>query len=613
MSASLRFALLVPAGLLLLPGPLAAQVKFGEFSSNLNGTVSSGYTADFGNQTSSDHGWTAGGTANLGGFFYNPNFLSYNATLFLNQSRANSEFQSISDSSGVGVSSTIFGGSRFPGAISYSKGYNSDGNYAIPGVANYVTHGNNDDLGLSWSVNLPDAPSFTAGYQMGTNHYSVYGTDDQGQSEFHSLNLRSTYKLDGFNMGAFYTLGGNRSLVPETLSGVAETAVDSTSDGFGFSVSHRLPMQGSASANINRSTWNTNYQDLTTSGTVDTASLFAAVRPAEKLTVSGSVQYSDNLTGQLIQSIISAGAGADVAGLNANMTSNSVDMQAVATYIPTKNTQTTAFVERRTQLFEGIDYGVNSYGGGATYTHPLLNGYFNASTTFSGNTSDNSGSDTLGFSANANYSSVLKDWHLSGSFGYAQNMQTLLVTYLNSSYHFSGNARRRWGRVTFSAGGGGSKTGLTDQPGTTSSSESYDASLGFGSIITTNGSYSKASGQAIATGAGLLPVPVPSPILPSNLVTLYGGDSYAFALSSAPIKGLTLTTSYARSNSDTTNAGLASMNENEQYNALIQYQVRKTGFVSGFARLDQGFSGSGTPPEVISSFYIGLTRWFNFF
>ena len=54
-------------------------------------------------------------------------------------------------------------------------------------------------------------------------------------------------------------------------------------------------------------------------------------------------------------------------------------------------------------------------------------------------------------------------------------------------------------------------------------------------------------------------------------------------------------------------------NQNNEFNALIQYQFRKLNFNSGYSRLEQGFSGSGTPPEVISSFYIGVSRWFNFF
>ena len=78
MGRFLRVAWLVQAGILLLTLPVAAQIKTGEVSSSLNGTISSGYTADYGNTTSSDHGWTAGGVANYSGSFHSHNFLSFN-------------------------------------------------------------------------------------------------------------------------------------------------------------------------------------------------------------------------------------------------------------------------------------------------------------------------------------------------------------------------------------------------------------------------------------------------------------------------------------------------------------------------------------------------------
>ena len=75
--------------------------------------------------------------------------------------------------------------------------------------------------------------------------------------------------------------------------------------------------------------------------------------------------------------------------------------------------------------------------------------------------------------------------------------------------------------------------------------------MGYGALLTATGSYSKANGQALATGAGLVPVPVPSPILPSNLVSLFGGNSYSFGLSSTPAKRLIVTAAYAKSISNT--------------------------------------------------------------
>ena len=50
----------------------------------------------------------------------------------------------------MSASAKIFSGSQFPGSISYSTVYDSTGNFGVPGLANYTTHGNGDTLGLSW-------------------------------------------------------------------------------------------------------------------------------------------------------------------------------------------------------------------------------------------------------------------------------------------------------------------------------------------------------------------------------------------------------------------------------------------------------------------------------
>jgi len=608
---SLRVAWFLQAGFLLLAWPAGAQLKIGELSSSLSGTIAPGYSADYGNMTGSEHSWAIGGDAAYSGYFYNPGFLSFNATVFLNQSRANSDYQSISSASGVNLSSNIFGGSRFPGSVTYSKAYNSEGNYAVPGLANFVTHGNNDTFGVNWSENIPDAPSFSAGFQMGSSQYSVYGTNDQGSSAFHSLNLHSSYRLAGFNMGAYYTDGTGHSLIPEVVSGTQSSEVRSDNSAYGFNVTHLLPLKGSISGGINRSNWNSDYLGTNSSGTIDILNTLAEVHPTAKLAISASVNYSDNLAGQLIQSVVAAGGA--VPGLNSNDASSSLDLLGSVSYSPANNLQTSAFAERRTQTFLGENYGVESYGGGVTYAHKLLDGSLNAALSVTENTSDQTGESALGFSTTENYSTQVLGWHVTGSFGYAQNVQTLLVTYMNSFYNYSGTARRRWGKFNFSAGAGAARTALTEQAGAANSSQSYNASFGYGAWINATGSYSKAGGQALATGTGLVPVPVPVPILPSGLVSLFGGDSYSFGLSSSPVKKLILSATYAKALSNTINDTASSTNQNNQFNTLIQYQFRKLNFNSGYARLEQGFSGSGTSPEVISSFYIGVSRWFNFF
>ena len=610
MLRSFQCVVRVTAASLLMAISASAQIRFGETSTRATGTLSSGYTANYGNMTPSSHGWTFGGAGTFTGSFHSPNFLSYDVSPYLNQSRANSNFQSISNASGVNLAANIFAGSKFPGSITYSKAYNSDGNYAVPGLANFVTHGNSGVFGMNWSENLPDAPSFSAGFQAGDSQYSVYGSNDDGKNSFHSVNLHSGYKWAGFNMGAYYTNGGAHSMIPPVVTGAIED-IQSDNAAYGYNFSHLLPLRGSFSGSVNRSTWNTSYLGANSNGAIDTANAAAGIHPTNNLSITATASYSDNLTGQIIQSVIAAGGVTPI--LNSNQSSSSLDLMTDATYTPLPNLQTSGFFERRTQSFLGQDYGVKSYGGSASFTHKLLDGTINSAVSVSANSSEQNGQDTIGISASENYSNRVLGWRLNESFSYAQNVQTLLVTYMNSYYNYSGNVSRNWGLFNISAGAGGGRTALSDQPGTSNSSESYNAGIGYGALLTATGSYSKADGQALATGAGLVGVPVPPTVLPSDLVSLFGGKSYSFGVSSTPVKKLVLAATYAKSTSNTLSSTIRSSNQNSQYNALIQYQVRKLNFISGYARLEQGFSSTGSKPEVISSYYMGISRWFNFF
>jgi hypothetical protein len=111
----------------------------------------------------------------------------------------------------------------------------------------------------------------------------------------------------------------------------------------------------------------------------------------------------------------------------------------------------------------------------------------------------------------------------------------------------------------------------------------------------------------------LATTPTPQPILTPNDLILFGGKSYSFGLSSNPMRRLTIAASFARAYGTSNVIGIISSNNTEQINTLFQYQFRKMYLTGGYSRLDQGFSVSGTPPEKISAFYFGVSRWFNFF
>ena len=215
-------------------------------------------TADYGNLTSSDHSIGVGGTGTVSGYYFNPNFLSFNATPYYDQARDNSTSRSISDSSGVTSQVQLFSGSHFPASISYSKSYNSEGSFNVPGSANFTTHGNSDSLGLGWSEHLEGLPSLSVAFQKTGSQNSIYGSDQSATSSGHSLNFNSSYHLAGFNLGAAYYLGGSSSQVPQLLAGGQQvTSTSATDNGYTFTASHRLPWNGSVFADYGSSTVDT--------------------------------------------------------------------------------------------------------------------------------------------------------------------------------------------------------------------------------------------------------------------------------------------------------------------------------------------------------------------
>jgi len=205
--------------MLALAPRVSAQVNAGEINMNLNGSVSVGYSDDYSNVAGSDHGIAGAGEANFFGSYYNPNFLSFEVQPFYNQSRLNSTYQSLTASSGVNASARIFGGSQFPGSISYSNTYNSSGNFGVPGLPNFTTHGNNDALAVNWGVHLHDLPSLHFSFSNANSDYSVYGANTIGRVHSDTFSVTSAYRIAGFSLNGGYQYSGNKAVTPEFLAG----------------------------------------------------------------------------------------------------------------------------------------------------------------------------------------------------------------------------------------------------------------------------------------------------------------------------------------------------------------------------------------------------------
>jgi len=609
----------VVAGLLLMSPRAGCQVQAGDLSMNLNGMLTSTYDASYGNVVESSHGLGFGGNGTLSGYYYNPNFLNFSFTPYYDQSRANSNFRSVFQSSGFDFSSGIFGGSHFPGSIGYGRTYNSEGTFGLPGVAENTTNGSSDTFHVSWSEFLPGLPSLTAGFQTGSSQYSLFGTDENGHTHFHGWNLRSGYQLEGFNLGAYYSNSSSHVAFPELFgSALQETTSDSDSQTYGFSVSHSLPLKGSFSSNLNRTAINSDYLGYSFDGTIDTVNASLGFQPLQKLHVQASTSYSDNLSGLLYQALIPSGSavpnGENLIPLVGNLQSaHAWDVMTSVSYSIASSLQAQAYGERRKQTYRSQAYGADTVGGGLSYSRVLFGGNFHVSGFATDNTSDSIKGSNLGLNTSVGYTRAIGAWNVGGDFSYAQNMQLLLVTYTTSYYFYTGSVRRHLrSNLTWSGTAAGSRTGLTAQPRTGNSSQSYSTGLSYSHWIGASASYAKSDGHGLQTGTGFIPTPIP-PIVPQSLLVLFGGQSYSFSLSSTPLRHFSVAGAYSHANLNTMNGTSAFGSRTEQYFASVQYQFRKMGFTGGYTRLLQGFSATGTPPAIVSSYYMGVSRWFNFF
>ena len=292
----------------------AAQVKIGEnVSMNMNGQVSAGYTADYGNLINSDHGVTFGGNADLTGFYYDPNFLSFTVNPFYNQSRLNSTYASNSNASGINATAGIFSGSHFPGTVNFSQLWNSDGTIGLPGVANYTTNGSSDTLGIGWGVYFPNRPTLSLGYQQGSSNYSIYGDNSNGSTAFRSFSANSMYQLHGWSLNGGYQRNASHSEFPQFFGNQDLEKSSAGGNSFSVGAGHALPWDGSFSANFNRSSFDSNFAEVDGSGnsqysgTADTGNAAVSFHPLNRLTVGSNANYTDNLLGSLYQTIVTSG------------------------------------------------------------------------------------------------------------------------------------------------------------------------------------------------------------------------------------------------------------------------------------------------------------------
>ncbi len=606
------------AALVLLALPAAAQVTIGDNTRlSASGNLGYQYTGAI-DQGQSSHGTGFDGNANITGNYYNPNFINFDVAPFYNRSQSSSVFGNLTNSSGVGAGVNLFSGSHFPGSFSFNKVNNDTSAYGVPGSdTGLASNGNEQSFGFGWSEIVPNLPTFSINYLDNNTDESLYGGSGTSSETDKTLNLNSNYMMDGWRLMAHFTHRNTDSSLPN-FSEPDEPAATSNSsnNSFGAAAQHALPWTGNFGVSLTHLNYSDSYGGSASghgSGGSTSINSNASFHPLDDFGASFTESYNSSLLGSVPEPVLNAGAPLNFVSLGSFY---SLLFSTDAYYMPITNLAIHADINHSYQTFLGETYSATQFGGSVNYNfdRTLLKGLsFSFSIVDTAQQKTNTG---LGFVGTMNYDRKLSGWDISANFSYAQNVETASLIYTTSSYNYVSSVRRRLNDHTqFLVGYSGAHSGLTANAGTTSS-----AQRGFSTVFyrgyNLSGYYTKSTGQAIFTATGLIPVPTTLPtqvLLSGNDVSQYKSEGWGVGLGASPVRRLVVNVSYSKSNGSTLDPILALYTNNTLINSSMTYRMRKLFLNGGYTRLAQDLGVEGTMPVHVTSYYIGISRWFNFF
>ena len=605
------------AAIVLVALPAAAQLTIGD---NLNMSASGNLGFTYGasiDQGESSHGTGFTGNGNIAGSYYNPNFLNFNVAPFYNRTQSSSIFGNLTNSSGVGASLNVFNGSHFPGSFSYNKVYNDTGQYGIPGSdIGLAATGNEQSFGFGWNALLPGWPTFTVNYLINSTDESIFGGVGTSSETDKTLNLGSNYKFRGWQLMGHFTHRNTDSSFPD-FSQPQEVPVqsDSSNNGFGAAAQHALPLTGNFGVSLTHIGYSYSYADSSSgsgSGGSTSINSNASFHPLNNFGFSFTESYNDSLLGSIPQPVLNTGTPLNLVSLG-SFRSNLFGTDVY--YMPLTNLAVHFDVNHVYETFLGETYSATQFGGSANYNfdRSLLKGL---SFSFGLVDTAQQATDTgLGFVGTLNYNRRLSGWDVSGNFSYAQNVATSLLVYTTSSYNYLSSVRRRLNdRTQFLFGYSGAHSGLSANSGTSSSAQRAFSTI-FYRGYNLNGFYTKSNGEAIFTATGLVPVPttLPTEVLSGANLSQYESEGWGVGLGGSPIRRVVFSVSYGKSNGSTIDPVLSLYTNNTLITSSMTYRLRKVFLNAGYTRLTQDVGVEGTMPVHVMSYYVGISRWFNFF
>lgn len=585
-----------------------AQMGVGDdVKMTLNGFLGMGYSGNFGDTGTAGHGMFGSGTGQLAGYYYNPNFLSFDVHPFYNRNQDNASFGSVLNETGIDGAVNLFGGSPFPGSVSYSKSFSQGSQYGIPGSQGLSSDSATQNFAVTWNELLAGFPSLTATYGMNSSSSTLVGESGTTDSSARTFNLMSHYKVDGFGITSFVNHQNFQVKLPDFLS-PTNSESDSSGTSFGASVTHALPLSGSFGAGYSRTNYSSETGNYRNSGSTDTADVGVSFNPTQRFSINTQLRYTGNLIGALQQSVSQGG----LPPIANDQSSHGVSLSAYGSYRLGRGFTLIGYATRQTETFEGLNFTTNRVGGTLNYSYsrPLFGMlYFSFGMV---NNAGNQGGGSLGFVSNVAFKRRFGGWQVDSDFSYAQNVQTIIAYYTSSNYNYGAMVRRRFGASSnWTASYHSSHTGLTQFPGYGNRADTFMTTFSRGRFGF-SGNYGQSHGTAILSATGVLTPTQLAPLISPDQA-LYNGKLYGAGLNVAPIKKMVINVNWFRTRSDTQTAQVFSANNSERFYGQMQYNLRKLSFRAGYWRINQGIGAAGLPPTVVNTYYFNISRWFDIF
>jgi hypothetical protein len=578
---------------------------------SMDGTLGLGYGAGSASGQPSASSVELSGIATLHGYYFDPKFLSFSVNPTYNRSQSNSpgEGGSLTNASSIGAGFGIFGGSHFPGSVSWGKTFDASGTYGVPGVQGFVTTGNSTQFSVGWAALLPKLPPLSASYSQESSTSSIFGTTQEDHSTTRNFNLQSSYRWRGWATSGHLTEIFLNTQTPSFLS-VGETNVGSeTATGIILNTSHKLPFSGGVSAAYSYDNFSGGNGSSKESGSGDTFSASASFLPTRRFSTQFQFQYSGNLQSQVENQLISAGSVAPQVNLGNN--SHTLSMSNSDTVYLRFNLSAGFNVSRIQQEVYGGSVAADQYS--AILNYHFQKPLWGSVLVYVGvnDQAANGENEGASLSSGANFTRVIKSWQVGGNFSYAQSVQTVVVFVTTSSYSFSANVSRDLTRrLRWFTNFNEYHSGISQVEGTSNKTEAISTSLLYRTFALA-ANYSESVGSALITANGLVSVPsaIPTSVLGSNGYLQSNGKSYSTSLSGS-FRRVIVTAAYTNAKETSITPGLNSANSSTIMWANAAYPWRKMGFAAGYTHLVQGVGASGTAPLAYSSYYIGVQRWF---